>query len=142
MEVSGEVVVNKPIDEVFRLFSDLEQSPRYSAPVIERTMITDGPIGVGTRYRARDKWPGREVEFTVEITQHSPPTELAASWSTPMQGAWHAEFREAGAGTSLSFTASMTPSGLLGLLTPVLRPWAGRQTRAFLAQFKSWAESQ
>jgi uncharacterized protein YndB with AHSA1/START domain len=142
VEVSGEVVVDKPVDEVFRLFSDLEQSHYYSAPVIERTKITDGPIGVGTRYRARDKWPGREVEFTVEITEHSPPTGLAASWSTPMEGGWRAEFSGSGSGTRLSFTAMMKPSGLMGLLTPVLRPWAGRQTRAFLSQFKAWAESQ
>jgi uncharacterized protein YndB with AHSA1/START domain len=142
LEVAGEVIVEKPIEEVFALFSDLEQSHYYSAPVLERTKITDGPVGAGTRYRARDKWPGREVEFTVEITRYSPPSELAATWSTPMQGGWRAEFREATPGTKLSFTASMIPSGLMALLTPVLRPWAKRQTRAFLADFKSWAESR
>ena len=141
MEVAGEVIVEKPVEEVFALFSDLEQAHYYSAPVLERTKITDGPVGAGTRYRARDKWPGREVEFTVEITRYSPPSELAATWSTPMEGGWRAEFGPAEVGTRLRFAATMKPSGMLALLTPVLRPWAKRQTRSFLDSFKAWAEA-
>jgi len=143
LEVSGNVVVHKPIQEVFDLFADLEKSHEYSRPVIERTKLTEGPVGAGTRYSARDQWPGRQVEFTVEITEYKSPDLIAASWTSPMAGGWRAEFTEAdSSGTRLDFHASMKPSGIMGLLSPILRPWASRQTRDFLGAFKSWAEQQ
>jgi uncharacterized protein YndB with AHSA1/START domain len=142
LEVSGEVLVERPILEVFYLFADLEKSHEYSSPVIERTKITEGPAGLGTKYRARDKWPGREVEFIVEITEFSPPNRLGATWSAPMAGGWQATFSGVASGTLVRFAATMKPSGVLALLTPILRPWARRQTGSFLTSFKAWAESQ
>jgi carbon monoxide dehydrogenase subunit G len=58
-----------------------------------------------------------------------------------MAGGWSAAFEEAGAGTRIRFAASMEPGGLMALMTPVLRPWARKQTRTFLTSFKSWAEA-
>ncbi len=47
-----------------------------------------------------------------------------------------------GGGTRLWFEATMRPRGMLRFVSPVLRPWARRQTRSFLEAFKSWAEAQ
>jgi hypothetical protein len=142
MRVAGEQIVNLPPNEAFRLFSDLERSGEYSKPVVERRKITEGPVNTGTKYNAIDQWPGKRVQFTVEITEYDEPDLLSARWSEPMPGGWLARFRQEGDGTRLSFEASMEPGGILRILSPVLRPWAQRQTRAFLGAFKTWAENQ
>ena len=81
MRLSGRTSVARAPDEVFALWADLERSTEYSAATIERRKVTPGPIGVGTRYHAVDRWPGRTVTFTVEVTAFEPPRRMAASWS-------------------------------------------------------------
>ena len=142
MRVLGETTVALPTERTFHLFADLERSGEYSAPVIERSKVTDGPIAGGTRFHAVDQWPGRKVEFEVEITRFDPPHAISASWSDPMPGGWNATFADSDGQTRLEFEATMNPSGVMGLLAPMMGFWARRQTKKFLADFKSWAEAQ
>jgi uncharacterized protein YndB with AHSA1/START domain len=142
VRMQAETTVALPPERVFDLFADLERSGEYSGPVIERRQLSDGPIGQGTRFHAVDQWPGRKVQFEVEITEYQPPSRLTASWSEPMPGGWAARFEPDAGGTRLHFAAEMHPSGVMGLLAPVMGFWARRQTRTFLADFKRWAEAQ
>ncbi|HWC28706.1 MAG TPA: SRPBCC family protein [Dehalococcoidia bacterium] len=128
--------------QAFRLLADLERCPEYSKAVVDRRKLDDSPVGLGTRFHAVDRWPGQTVEFTVEITAYEPDTFIAAAWSEPMAGGWQAQFQPDGSGTEIRFEAWMNPSGMLGLLSPVMRFWAQKETRTFLARFKQWAEQQ
>jgi uncharacterized protein YndB with AHSA1/START domain len=141
MEVTGTTHVNRPVKEVFRAWAALERSPEYSAAVLERRRVTQGPVGLGTRYHAVDRWPGRTVEFTVEITDYDPPRRIAATWTEPMEGGWEARFTAVGDGTDVAFRSLIRPSGLMGLASPLLRLWARRQLRTFLTSFKEWVEA-
>lgn len=141
MEVEGAITVQRPIAHVFEGFANLERSGEYAAPVIERRKLTEGPLGVGTTFHAVDKWPGRKVEFTVEITKFEPNRLLAASWSDPMPGGWEARFEEVADGTRVTFRAAMKPKGVVGLLAPIMKLWAARANREFLSSFKRWSES-
>jgi len=142
VKLSARTSVDRSPAELFALWSDLERSVEYSAASIERRKVTPGPIGVGTRYQAVDRWPGRTVAFTVEVTAFEPPRHMAASWSGPMAGGWEATFEPADGGTDLAFTTRMEPSGLMGLVSPLMRPWAARQLRQFMADFRDWAVRQ
>ena len=142
MRLSGRTSVARVPDEVFALWADLERSTEYSAATVERRKVTPGPVGVGTRYHAVDRWPGRTVTFTVDVAAFEPPRRMAASWSEPMAGGWEASFEPTDGGTELTFTSTMEPSGLLGLLSPLMRPWAARQLHRFMADFRRWAEAQ
>ena len=142
MRLSGRTSVARVPDEVFALWADLERSTEYSAATVERRKVTLGPVGVGTRYHAVDRWPGRTVTFTVEVTAFEPPRRMVASWSEPMTGGWEARFEATDGGTDLTFTTSMEPSGLMGLLSPLMRPWAARQLRRFMADFQRWADAE
>lgn len=142
MQLNATTVVPRSPEEVFALWADLERSTEYSAATIERRKVTSGPIGVGTRYHAIDRWPGRTVTFTVEVTAFEPARRMAASWAEPMAGAWEARFEPTDGGTELTFTTRMEPSGLMGLLSPLMRPWAARQLRRFMADFRRWAVRQ
>lgn len=141
MELSEHIRIERPRDEVFAAWASLDRAPEYAAAVVERRKLTPGPIGKGTRFQAADRWPGRTVAFSVEITAFEPPERIAATWSDPMSGGWDAIFEEVDGGTEMHFHATFSPSGLLGLLMPLLRPWVHRQTRVLLRDFKVWLES-
>jgi len=142
MELSGQTHIQRPAGEVFALWADLARSTEYSAATIERRKLTPGPVAVGTQYHAVDRWPGRTVAFTVEVTTFEPPQHMAARWSKPMAGGWEARFVPVDGGTDVTFTTTIEASGVMGLFAPLLRPWAARQLRAFMDDFRNWAVAQ
>lgn len=141
MRIDHNVDVTRPITEVFEYWADLERSPEWAAPVIERRKLTDGPVGVGTRYRAVDRFPGRTVTFELEITEFVPQERMAAVWFEPMGGGWTATFAETDGGTQVALSASVEPTGVMKLLSPLLAPWVRRQMGRDLAAFKARVES-
>ncbi len=141
MELSYEITINRPIDEVFSYWADLERAGEWAAPVIERRKLTEGPVGVGTKYKAVDQFPGRRVEFIVEVTAYEPGQFMAASWTKPMAGGWEARFSEAEQGTRLAIHAVMKPSGILKLLAPIMSGWAKQAMLKDLGKFKELLES-
>ena len=141
MRLSDSVTIAAPIERVFDGWAELERSPEHQSASIERSRLTEGPLGVGTRFRAVDQWPGRKVTFEMEITDYRRPTLMAARWGKPMNGSWQARLTEEGAGTRMEFEPTIEPTGLMGLLEPLMRPWARRQLAQGLSSFKSWVES-
>lgn len=58
-EVRGErsVTIQAPPEKVFDYVSDFSQHPVWNHQVQEVTQLSEGPIGVGTRFRAREQTP-------------------------------------------------------------------------------------
>ena len=96
MRMSRTLSIEAPIERVFDCWADLERASEHQKPVLERTQLTDGPVGEGTRFSALDQWPGRKVSFEMEITTHERPGRLAARWDEPMNGSWNTRFRSEG----------------------------------------------
>lgn len=142
MELSDSVAIAAPPHRVFDCWAALERSPEHQRPTIERTRLGEGALGVGTRYRAVDQWPGRKVTFEMEITDYQRPTLIAARWEEPMNGSWRARFVQEGERTRMDFETTIEPSGLMGLLEPLMRPWARRQLAQGLDSFRRWVEQE
>ena len=77
--VEGEIVINRPVNEVFEFVADERNEPRYNPQMRVAEKITDGPIGVGTRFRVKTVSFGRPVEMVIEFTGYEPPRRLASS---------------------------------------------------------------
>jgi uncharacterized protein YndB with AHSA1/START domain len=140
MRLSCSVNIAAPIEQVFDGWAALERSPEHQRPTIERTRLTDGPLGVGTRFRAVDRWPGRKVTFEMELTEYQRPRLIGARWDDPMNGSWRAHFTEDEPGTRMDFETIIEPTGVMGLLEPLMRPWAKRQLAQGLDSFRKWVE--
>ena len=141
MRLSHSVVIRAPIERVFDCWAALERSPEHQKPTIDRTKLTEGAVGEGTRYSAVDQWPGRKVSFEMEITAFERPTLIGARWDEPMDGSWMARFVESDGETVMAFETTIEPSGVMGLFAPLMRPWASRQLNNGLASFRGWVES-
>ena len=58
MKVHDSVMIAVPIEDVFDAWTDVEKYPEWVAPVLERRKLSDGPVGVGTKFAAKDRWQG------------------------------------------------------------------------------------
>ena len=54
MLVKGDIVINRPIDEVFDFVADERNEPKYNPQMKLAQMVTQGPIGVGQQAPLRD----------------------------------------------------------------------------------------
>lgn len=141
MRLSRSVTIHAPIERVFDCWVALERSPEHQKPTIDRTRLTEGGLGVGTRYSAVDRWPGRKVSFEMEITAFERPACVGARWDEPMNGSWLATFEESDGETIMAFETTIEPSGIMGWFSPLMKPWANRQLNNGLASFRRWVES-
>jgi hypothetical protein len=65
--VTGEILINRPVALVFDYVADQRNEPIYNPRMLRSEKITDGPIGVGTRFRATTRSGRRVVEMLIEI---------------------------------------------------------------------------
>ena len=141
MKLSTQIDVARPPEDVFEMFADLESWPEFAPAVIERRKLTEGPIDVGSRFHAVDQFPGKKLEFTLEITGYEPGRLLAGAWSDPVEGSWRAHFRPNDTGTTLEMNVEMILGGAMKLMGSLMGPWAKGQMRKDLLRFKERAEA-
>ena len=70
------VIIDAPIDEVWAIASDIERQPVWMRDMRHVTMLTDPPVGVGSRGLATVRMLGIEVTDPVTITEWDPPTRF------------------------------------------------------------------
>ena len=77
--IEGEIVIERPVEEVFDFVADERNEPRYNPHMRRAEQLSDGPIGVGTRFRAEIASMGRTLEMAIEFTGYERPRRLASS---------------------------------------------------------------
>ena len=142
MELNETILIERAPAEVFEAWARIDRAASLSPAIVERTKLTEGAIGKGTRFTAVDRWPGLDVRYTVELTVYERPERMAAIWSDPLSGGWDAIIEQRGGGTEMRFHATLHPAGLHGLALRLLWPWYRRQVRAFLESFRESVEGR
>ncbi len=69
--VEENVVIDRPREQVFEFVTTPENDRLWSSTAVERRR--EGPIEVGSRIQAVDKFLGRRRESAFEVTEHEPP---------------------------------------------------------------------
>lgn len=70
MKIEVSQVIDRPASTVFRFYAHdhVRNHPRWD-PMMELEQIGDGPIGVGTVIRRRNRHFGDPIEGTMEVTE-------------------------------------------------------------------------
>jgi uncharacterized protein YndB with AHSA1/START domain len=78
LQFESSQVIDRPIDKVFHFFAveHVRNHPRWD-PDIELWLDSEGPIGVGTIIRRRNKRSGTPVEGTMEVVEFEPNRAVA-----------------------------------------------------------------
>jgi len=119
MRFTNTITIRRPAADVFTFLARFENVPRWNYAISETRKVSDGPVGVGTRY-VQSRTVPRRSEEAFEITEYEPDRKLSIKGSL---GPFHAEatyvLEQTGDVTRLSNTMDLAPSGLLSLVAPL-----------------------
>lgn len=124
--IKGEIVIARPVDEVFGYAADQRNEPDYNPHMARSEKVTSGPVGQGTVFRAEVRSLGRTALIRIECTVCQRPALLASVTSMRQ-----AEFRVTlafapiPAGTRMRWSEQVRLKGGLRPLAPLVT-WLGR----------------
>lgn len=74
--VRGTLDIARPVEQVFDFVADQRNEPTYNPKMTEATKLTDGPLGVGTRFEATIVSRGKPLAVTIECTGFDRPHRI------------------------------------------------------------------
>ena len=136
---STQTVIRRPPQDVFDYCSDLRSELQWNPRVKYVEKLTDGPVGVGTRYRAR--W-ANSGPTAVEVVQFDRPH----SWQTNatargMSIRFQGTVTDAGPGTRYSAYLKLQPRRLAWLVAPLALLAMCRQDQQNMDRIREALES-
>ncbi|RYV49899.1 SRPBCC family protein [Pengzhenrongella frigida] len=139
--IRGEIVISRPISEVFDFVADERNEPKYNPRMLRAEKLTDGAIGTGTQFRATMK-SRRTPDMVLETTEYDRPTRLASTTTMPsaeIRGVL--TFEPTVGGTRLRWSFEVQPNGALKALRPIIVRVGRRQEATNWASLKRYLES-
>ncbi len=141
--VEGEIVIHRPVEEVFDFVSDERNEPRYNSQMLKAERISGGPIGLGSRFRAELRTRGGTMPMTVEFTEFDRPHRLGSSTHSSMMDTVGAvTFSPVSGGTLMRWSGEVRPHGVLRLLPAVVGLVGRRQERRIWRSLKDLLERE
>jgi uncharacterized protein YndB with AHSA1/START domain len=141
--IDGEIVINRPVEEVFDFVADERNEPRYNPRMPRVEKLSPGPVGLGSRFRAEMRTRPRPMEMTTEFTGYERPRRLASTTRmSRMDIRGTLSFDPVPGGTRMRWSWELEPHGLLKLMTPLASPIGARGERAIWTSLKRLLEAQ
>ena len=141
--VEGEIVINRPVEEVFDFVADERNEPRYNPRMRDAEQISEGPIGRGTRFRTELETMGRTVPMIVEFTDYERPRRLASvARSSMMETEGALTFESVPGGTRMRWSWEVRPRGALRLMAPLVGVIGRRQEQRIWGNLKRLLEAE
>jgi uncharacterized protein YndB with AHSA1/START domain len=142
MTIEGEIVIGRPIEEVFDFVADERNEPTFNARMLRAEKVTQGPIGTGTRFLATMKSMGRTFDITIEYTAYQRPTRLGSTSSTSSADTRGAlTFEPHPGGTRMRWSWDVEPKGVSKLLTPLINRMGTHQEEVIWTNLRRLLEA-
>jgi carbon monoxide dehydrogenase subunit G len=140
-KVDGSIYIERPPEVVFDFVADERNEPRYNAKMTTVSLLTEEPIGVGSRFAATLMSRARPITMTVEFTEFARPRRLASVTNTgPMDTVGALSFEASGTGTLMTWSWHIRLRGLAKLASPVVSWMGRRQEREIWSALKQLLE--
>jgi uncharacterized protein YndB with AHSA1/START domain len=136
------VVVQRPIEDVFAVLTDVTLVGRWFPLDVEERWTTPEPHGVGSVRRATVRILGRTAENDAVVTAYEPP-RLAALRGVPPRAPFDATLRFAPVpgGTQVDVGIEIRMGGLMRPVGALVGRWYGARWERGLANLKRMMES-
>ena len=140
--IHGEVLIARPLEEVFDFVLDERNEPKYNPEMKSVEKLTGGPIAAGTRFRAEMAGKGRPIELEIELTDVERPARLTSVTRLPMMEIHGVvTFAPAPAGTFLRWDWDLRPRGMMRLFSPLMARMGRRQESRNWERLRKYLES-
>ncbi len=138
--IEHEIVIRRPIEEVFEFTVDPDNVPLWQPAVIE--MRAEGPVGVGQRVVQTRRLLGRRIDLVVEVTEFDPPHRFGMRIvSGPLKGTLRSTFAAVAEGTRVALIAEVPGAGLMRAANMLAAEAAKRELAANCRRLKDLIES-
>jgi uncharacterized protein YndB with AHSA1/START domain len=144
VDISSEIVIDRPRAEVAAFVGDPDNAPAWYEHVKRVVWRTPRPLAVGTRIGFMAESLGKQLEFVYEVTALVPGERLvmrteAGRFPIETTYAWK---DEPGGGTRMSLTNHSEPRGVGRLSAMLLRRSMRRSDAKTLSRLKAVLESR
>jgi uncharacterized protein YndB with AHSA1/START domain len=137
------VTIRRPVEDVFRVLTTPELTPKWSASAVEEQLTSPGPAGLGSTRRAVVRaGGGRTTTNETVVTVFEPNRKVAMrtiSAPVPFEAAW--TFTTLPDGTRVDWTWSFEFKGVARLFGPPFAVYFRRSHQADLARLKRMMEA-
>lgn len=128
-------------ETVFQTLHKPELAPAIVESVIRNEQITEGAVGVGTRFRETRIVNGQEGSSELEVIVFEPNTRYAVSNETEgITSAYHYHLTPEKGGTRIKLVAEVSAGGLKKMVVPVVVGVLKKEDANHLAHLKAHLE--
>jgi Polyketide cyclase / dehydrase and lipid transport len=132
------VDIQRSPDDIFDYCTDLLREPEWNPRTRRIEKLTDGPIGLGTRFQG--EWIKGDP-MTIEFVRFQRPTAWTSTGrSRRLVATSHGQVAKRPGGARLVIRTELQPQGALRLLLPVLGPTMRRREHRNLRAIKAALE--
>jgi uncharacterized membrane protein len=137
-----EVVVDRPVQDVFTYVADVRNLPDWQESALEAHWEEDAPVARGSRMRERRSFLGRTAENQLEVTAYEPDRRFdLKALSGPVRFEVAHTFEPTDGATRLRVVVVGETGGMLRFTGPIVARQIERQFRADLERLKETLES-
>ena len=133
--------INATPQEVFDFMTDHANAPKVLAGVTSNEPITDGPMGVGYRFRETRVVNGKESVMEIEVVTFDPPHRYSAGGTMMgITATYHYQLTAENGGTRVDLEAEVTSGLLMKLMLPAIVKQMQKQDADHLPMLKAAVE--
>ena len=107
--VEETILIERPPDDVFEFVAAPENDHRWFGTAVERIREPDEAIRVGSKVHAVDKFLGRRIRSTFEVTEHEPPRRSSIRMDRPFAASGSYVLEPADGGTRFRWIMDADP---------------------------------
>jgi uncharacterized protein YndB with AHSA1/START domain len=149
-QIEGEIVIARPVEEVFDFVADERNEPRFNRQMSSAELLTPEPIGSGSRFQSELRTMRRTVDMTVEFTQFERPRLLGSTSRSATRGGRGRAMLTSGAltfepvpqGTRMCWAWQVETPGGMKILAPLIVRIGRRQEQRIWGSLKRLLEDQ
>ena len=139
-KISGQIRIEATPERVFETIADSRNEPSFNSSMTSVELLTELPIGLGTRFRAH--MGKNDMAMLVEITEFDRPHRVGSHTSSSMMETSGAmTVTPDGEGTVMRWDWQVRPHGWLRVLGPTFGPLGGWMERKIWGGLKSKLEA-
>ncbi len=139
-EIVIDVVIDRPVDEVFAYLADNSNETAWQTGLIESTVTSDGPIGAGSTGRDVRRSMGMKVVNEWACTAFEPNRMFAFVVTKPITFTASYRFESESDGTRVTMSAK--PSGFAKVVWPLMSRVGRKQYERDFARLKNVLEAR
>ena len=142
IRIEHTTVINRPIEDVFAVVSDVEGWPRWNKTAREAHTTSEGPVGLGTTFTLAGSILGRPVAANHEVTAYELNRVFAAkTLSGPFLATGTYTFEPVPEGARVTVVMEGEPAGVAKLGGAMMTPAIRKQVEAQQGHLKKLLES-